>query len=58
MNYVAKIRIVPYLGKYERVMVNVVDHVSKKIVTVKKKIKSILVSHTLTMYTTNTLLNC
>ena len=48
MNYVAKIRIVLYLGKYERVMVNVVDHVSKKIVTVKK-IKSILVSHTLTM---------
>ena len=37
MNYVAKIRIVLYLGKYERVMVNVVDNVSKKIVTVKKK---------------------
>ena len=57
MNYVAKIRIALYVGKYESVMVNVVDHVSKKIVTVKK-IKSILVSHTLTMYTTNRLLNC
>ena len=37
MNYVAKIRIVLNIGKYEkRAMVNVVDNVSKKIVTVKK----------------------